>query len=252
MLAGIRDVLMISTPQDTPRFEALLGDGSRWGMNLSYCVQPSPDGLAQAFILGRGFVGSQPSALVLGDNIFYGHDFAPLLQRAERAHRRRDDLRLPRDRPRALWRGGVRRSGSAPSRSRKSRKRPKSNYAVTGLYFYDRAGLRHRGQHQAERARRTRDHRGQCPLPAAGPARRRDHGPRLCLARHRHARQPARGGTVHRDAREAAGPEGRLPRGDRLPLGLDRRRAARGAGRADAQERLRPVPAAPAAARRAF
>ena len=82
MLAGIRDVLVISTPQDTPRFEALLGDGSRWGMNLSYCVQPSPDGLAQAFILGRQFVGGHPSALVLGDNIFYGHDFAPLLKRA--------------------------------------------------------------------------------------------------------------------------------------------------------------------------
>ena len=82
MLAGIRDVLLISTPQDTPRFEALLGDGSRWGMNLSYCVQPSPDGLAQAFILGREFVNGSPSALVLGDNIYYGHDFAGLLRRA--------------------------------------------------------------------------------------------------------------------------------------------------------------------------
>ena len=83
MLAGIRDILVISTPQDTPRFEALLGDGSRWGLNLSYCVQPSPDGLAQAFILGRQFVGNHPSALVLGDNIFYGHDFATLLKRAD-------------------------------------------------------------------------------------------------------------------------------------------------------------------------
>src|SRR5512139_1750231 len=82
MLAGIRDILLISTPHDTPRFEALLGDGARWGVNLSYCVQPSPDGLAQAFILGRRFVGGAPSALVLGDNIFYGHDFQPLLQRA--------------------------------------------------------------------------------------------------------------------------------------------------------------------------
>jgi len=82
MLAGIRDVLVISTPQDTPRFEALLGDGSRWGMNFSYCVQPSPDGLAQAFVLGRQFVDNHPSCLVLGDNIFYGHDFASLLKRA--------------------------------------------------------------------------------------------------------------------------------------------------------------------------
>ena len=83
MLAGMREVLVISTPQDTPRFQALLGDGSRWGMRLSYCVQPSPDGLAQAFVLGREFVAGGPSALVLGDNIFYGHDFAQLLARAD-------------------------------------------------------------------------------------------------------------------------------------------------------------------------
>src|SRR4026207_2507660 len=82
MLAGIRDILPISPAQATPSSQALLGDGSRWGMNISYCVQPSPDGLAQAFILGRNFVSGQPSALVLGDNIFYGHDFAPLLKRA--------------------------------------------------------------------------------------------------------------------------------------------------------------------------
>ena len=82
MLAGIRDILVISTPQDTPRFEHLLGDGAQWGLNLSYCVQPSPDGLAQAFILGKGFVGGQPSALVLGDNIFHGHDLQPMLKRA--------------------------------------------------------------------------------------------------------------------------------------------------------------------------
>src|SRR5262245_33859010 len=82
MLAGIREILVISTPQDTPRFQALLGDGANWGINLSYRVQPSPDGLAQAFILGRNFVGNDPSALVLGDNIFYGHDFQQLLKRA--------------------------------------------------------------------------------------------------------------------------------------------------------------------------
>ena len=83
MLAGMREVLVISTPQDTPRFQALLGDGSRWGMQFSYCVQPSPDGLAQAFILGRDFLGGSPSALVLGDNIFHGHDLQTLLKRAD-------------------------------------------------------------------------------------------------------------------------------------------------------------------------
>src|SRR5947209_12795767 len=82
MLAGIRDILVISTPQDTPRFESLLGDGSRWGLNLSYCVQPSPDGLAQAFVLGRSFIDNHPSALVLGDNIFHGHDLPGMLRRA--------------------------------------------------------------------------------------------------------------------------------------------------------------------------
>src|SRR5215218_6911462 len=83
MLAGMRDILVISTPQDTPRFQQLLGDGSQWGLNLQYAVQPSPDGLAQAFIIGEKFVGNSTSALVLGDNIFYGHDFAPLLRGAD-------------------------------------------------------------------------------------------------------------------------------------------------------------------------
>jgi glucose-1-phosphate thymidylyltransferase len=136
MLAGIRDVLIISTPQDTPRFESLLGDGSRWGMNFSYCVQPSPDGLAQAFILGKQFVGGAPSALVLGDNIFYGHDFQGLLNNATArttgasvfAYHVHDPERYGvvafDDKKRAI------------SIEEKPVK-PKSNYAVTGLYFYD-------------------------------------------------------------------------------------------------------------------
>jgi glucose-1-phosphate thymidylyltransferase len=136
MLAGIRDVLIISTPQDTPRFEALLGDGSRWGMNLSYCVQPSPDGLAQAFILGRNFVAGQPSALVLGDNIFYGHDFQAMVQRAGArtggasvfAYHVTDPERY----------GVVEFDASKRALSIEEKPRqPKSNYAVTGLYFYD-------------------------------------------------------------------------------------------------------------------
>jgi glucose-1-phosphate thymidylyltransferase len=136
MLAGIRDVLVISTPQDTPRFEALLGDGSRWGMNLSYCVQPSPDGLAQAFILGRGFIGGACSALVLGDNIFHGHHLQPLL---EGAHRRRKGATVFAYHVQDPERYGVVEFDAAQrARSIEEKPtRPKSNYALTGLYFYD-------------------------------------------------------------------------------------------------------------------
>jgi glucose-1-phosphate thymidylyltransferase len=136
MLAGIREVLLISTPQDTPRFEALLGDGSRWGMSIQYCVQPSPDGLAQAFILGRDFVGGQPSALVLGDNIFYGHDFQGLLAgaagRAEGASVFAYHVTDP-ERYGVVAFDAQRRAQSIEEKP----KAPKSNYAVTGLYFYD-------------------------------------------------------------------------------------------------------------------
>ncbi len=136
MLAGMRDVLIISTPQDTPRFQSLLGDGSRWGMNLSYCVQPSPDGLAQAFILGRDFVGGGPSALVLGDNIYYGHDFAHLLSRAdERTHGATVFAYHVTDPERY---GVVEFDANKRALSIEEKpKSPKSNYAVTGLYFYD-------------------------------------------------------------------------------------------------------------------
>ena len=136
MLAGIREVLVISTPQDTPRFESLLGDGSRWGMHISYCVQPSPDGLAQAFILGRNFVGGAPSALVLGDNIFYGHDFAPLMASA---HARKAGSTVFAYHVQDPERYGVvafdaqHRAISIEEKPTK----PQSNYAVTGLYFYD-------------------------------------------------------------------------------------------------------------------
>jgi glucose-1-phosphate thymidylyltransferase len=136
MLAGIRDILIISTPQDTPRFEALFGDGSRWGLNLSYCVQPSPDGLAQAFILGREFVGGAPSALVLGDNIFHGHDLQHLLNSATA---RGDGASVFAYHVHDPERYGVvdfdseRRALSIEEKP----KAPKSHYAVTGLYFYD-------------------------------------------------------------------------------------------------------------------
>jgi glucose-1-phosphate thymidylyltransferase len=136
MLAGIRDVLVISTPADTPRFQALLGDGSRWGMNLSYCVQPSPDGLAQAFILGRSFVGGQPSALVLGDNIFHGHDFLHLLQSATARTQGASVFAYHVHDPERYGVVAFDAAQKALSIEEKPRQ-PKSNYAVTGLYFYD-------------------------------------------------------------------------------------------------------------------
>lgn len=136
MLAGIRDILVISTPQDTPRFQQLLGDGSQWGINLQYAVQPSPDGLAQAFIIGESFVGNHPSALVLGDNLFYGHDFAVLLARA---HAKTEGATVFAYHVHDPERYGVVAfgpDGQANSIEEKPMV-PKSSYAVTGLYFYD-------------------------------------------------------------------------------------------------------------------
>ena len=136
MLAGIRDVLIISTPQDTPRFQQLLGDGSQWGMNLQYAVQPSPDGLAQAFIIGDKFVANSPSALVLGDNIFYGHDFANLLFGADKNAVGATVFAYHVQDPDRYGVVAFDTDGRATSIEEKPLQ-PKSNYAVTGLYFYD-------------------------------------------------------------------------------------------------------------------
>jgi len=136
MLAGIREVLLISTPQDTPRFAELLGDGSQWGMRITYAVQPSPDGLAQAFVIGREFVGGGPSALVLGDNIYYGHDLVKILQSA---HERPTGASVFAYHVQDPERYGVV-AFDAQQRAisiEEKPKQPKSNYAVTGLYFYD-------------------------------------------------------------------------------------------------------------------
>ncbi|MDB5889597.1 MAG: Glucose-phosphate thymidylyltransferase [Polaromonas sp.] len=136
MLAGIREVLVISTPQDTPRFEQLLGDGSQWGMNLQYAVQPSPDGLAQAFVIGKPFLGSSPSALVLGDNIFYGHNFDTLLQSAMSRTEGASVFAYHVHDPERYGVAEFDDNGRVLSLEEKPAQ-PKSSYAVTGLYFYD-------------------------------------------------------------------------------------------------------------------
>jgi len=136
MLAGIRDILLISTPEDTPRFAQLLGDGSRWGLNLRYAVQPSPDGLAQAFVIGRSFVGSDPWALVLGDNIFYGHDLQQQLRDANARESGATVFAYPVADPERYGVAELDSTGRVVSLEEKP-KEPRSRYAVTGLYFYD-------------------------------------------------------------------------------------------------------------------
>ncbi|MDX1923491.1 MAG: glucose-1-phosphate thymidylyltransferase RfbA [Alphaproteobacteria bacterium] len=175
MLAGIRDILIISTPQDLPRFEQLLGNGSDWGINLSYAVQPSPDGLAQAFIIGKTFVGNNPSALILGDNIFYGTDLADKLHNADKNEKGATVFAYHVNEPNRYGVLGFDKNGKANSLEEKPEK-PKSNYAVTGLYFYDNqvcsiaAGLKpsKRGELEISDVNRTYLEQGQLNVQTMG------------------------------------------------------------------------------------
>ena len=186
MLAGIRDILIISTPEDTPRFEALLGDGSQFGLNLSYRVQPSPDGLAQAFLLGEDFIGKDACAMVLGDNIFYGNGFGKILRAAA------EDAKGGRATVFGYYVNDPERfgvvefdgDGKAVSIEEKPQS-PKSNYAVTGLYFYP-AGEKGK----AIRPRGAGDHNTERALPEGRKTEGTASGKRLCMAGYRNHGQP--------------------------------------------------------------
>jgi CTP:molybdopterin cytidylyltransferase MocA len=222
LLAGIRDILIISTPQDTPRFAQLLGDGSQWGINLQYAVQPSPDGLAQAFIIGADFIGNDSSALVLGDNIFYGHDFHQILGHADQrgtgatvfAYHVHDPERY------GVAEFDASRQGAQPRR--------KAQATEIQLRRHRPLLLRQQVVDLARNLKPSPAANSKSPTSTASTSnrqtQRRDHGPRLRLARHRHPRQPARSRPVHRHHRKAPGPQGRLPGGNRLSAKAGSRR----------------------------
>ena len=221
MLAGLREVLVISTPQDIGRFEQILGDGQQWGMNLSYAVQPSPGGLAQAFLIGETFVNGGPSALILGDNLLFGSGLTGLLHEADQATTGATIFAYRVATPEAFGVVEFDAEGRAVSIEEKPRT-PKSNYAVTGLYFYDPDVVEIAKSLETLRARRARNHRRHSRVSNEGPAARAADAARHGMARHRHARFAARGGPFHPNAREAPGIEGRVPGGGGLAARLDR------------------------------
>ncbi len=226
MLAGIREVLIINTPHEQALFKQLLGDGSQWGMKIEYAVQPSPDGLAQAFLIGREFLAGQPSCLVLGDNIFYGHGLTDDAASAPtRASTARPCSATGCSDPERYGVAEFDADGKVVGLEEKPAK-PRSNYAVTGLYFYDGRASDFAAGAEALAARRAGDHRPQPLLPRGRLAAPGAAGPRLRLAGHRHPPVAARGLQLHRDHRGAPGPARVLPGGDRLRQRLDRRRPA--------------------------
>ena len=240
MLAGIRDILIITTPDEAPAFKRLLGDGSAFGLHRHYAVQPEPNGIAEAFLIGESFIDGDPVALVLGDNLFFGPGFTPKLREAIArpkgatvfGYKVRDPERF----------GVVEFDDQMRAISIEEKPaNPRSSWAVTGLYFYDSRCRRDRARYQAVGARRARDHQRQPGLSRARPALCRIARARLRLARYRHPRQPARSRPFRPDDRASPRLQGRLPRGDRLPCGLARPRRAAAARRGTEQDRLRPI-----------
>ena len=237
MMAGIREVLVITTPQDADQFERLLGDGRQWGIEISYAVQPSPDGLAQAFVIGADFIGDDAVALVLGDNIFYGTGLGTAL-------RELTDVRGGHifahhvSEPTAYGVVEFDDDGTVLSIEEKP-EHPRSDYAVPGPVLLRQRRRRDRPQPHAQRPRRARDHRGQRGLPPA----RRPHGdrapPRDGLVRHGHLRGADGRQPVRARRRGPAGLQDRLRRGDRLARRLGRRRHLPPPGRRAGQVRLR-------------
>ena len=203
MLAGIRDILIISTPEDTPRFERLLGDGSQFGIRLSYAVQPHPDGLAQAFLIGADFIGGDTCAMILGDNIFYGNRFRSNLCEAV-ANAEAGYATIFGYHVKDPERFGVvefdqdKRVLSVEEKPA----HPRSNYCVTGLYFYDNRVV---DMARQVRARRAGDHGSQPALSRRRPAEGAAARPRVCLARHRHGREPHGRGGLCPDSAEPPG-----------------------------------------------
>ena len=210
MLGGLRDILIISTPQDTARFAELLGDGKRWGINLSYAVQPSPDGLAQAFTIGQDFIGGDTSALILGDNIFYGQSFSTELQRAAALKSGALVFAYPVHDPERYGVVEFDKTGRAISIEEKPAA-PKSRYAVTGLYFYDSdvvklaASLKPSARGELEITDLNRLYLKRRQAQSAGDE------PRHGVARHRYARFALRSGTLYPDHRAAPGIDDCLP-----------------------------------------
>ena len=241
MLAGIQDILIISTPTDTPRFEALLGDGSQYGIHLQYKVQPSPDGLAQAFILGEEFIGDDCCAMILGDNIFYGNGFSKILKTAAANAENKGRCTVFGYYVQDPERFGIvefDKDGKVLSVEEKPQ-HPKSNYAITGLYFYNKEVV--------EMAKQVKPSaRGELEITTLNDMYLKkdelDAGPRLCMAGYRHDGKPCGGCRLCAHDRKASGHQDQRTGGDRLQVRLDRPRHPAGKRPALRQEPLRPAP----------